>query len=367
MLLAMTTTQDATSLESSTNGATRRVSDMSGSATEKVENPFMALVDAATMLASSPSKTEVEPGTKADLIGRASGSQEMSSGVGSVIQGTKDDLFGDPSKKITFAEQLMDILDNPENNDVISWMPEGDSFTIVDHKKFTLNKMPKLFNIRNMSSFVRKLGRWGFNRVHEKETRNSDIFKHPHFVRGNRDLCKKKVKCIGRIVSVNQENPGAPDGANLAQGHMMDRRFAPGMGGPAFRGVPVASPPRPAHMMRPGTGPAPMYMRAIPRSPGMMGQGGPAAMNGVGQSPRMAMARRMQGVYQDDMAFEQQLIDRNLRRMAAARGMGMPSERELAIRRLLMEEQAAHEQQFLEQRFIEGRMGRMPPSMGRPS
>jgi hypothetical protein len=111
------------------------------------------------------------------------------------------------------------ILDDEANQDVLRWMPDGKAFTVVNHKKFTLDKMPKLFNIRNMSSFVRKLGRWGFSRVHEQKTGNSDIFRHECFVRGNLDLCRKKVKCIGRAVSssassVNNNTSSASNNSN---------------------------------------------------------------------------------------------------------------------------------------------------------
>ena len=63
-------------------------------------------------------------------------------------------------------------------------------------------KMAKLFNIRNLSSFVRKLVRWGFTRVVLRDMRHSDIFHHPHFVKGDRLSVKLRVKCIGRLLGV---------------------------------------------------------------------------------------------------------------------------------------------------------------------
>lgn len=135
----------------------------------------------------------------------------------SIIRGTKEDLMRNPNQKPTFAEQLYDILENEEHHDVLQWMPDGMSFTVVNHKKFTLYKMAKLFNIRNMSSFVRKLGRWGFCRVHEKQSNNSDIFKHPDFKRGERATVKRKVRCLGRLIaagSAQQEQQQMGMGAN---------------------------------------------------------------------------------------------------------------------------------------------------------
>ena len=87
-------------------------------------------------------------------------------------------------EKQTFAAQLVALLDD-DNFEFLTWMPDGKAFTIVKPKVFTKEHMPKYFSIRNMSSFVRKLTRWGFTRVHEATTMNSDIFKHPSFQRGN--------------------------------------------------------------------------------------------------------------------------------------------------------------------------------------
>lgn len=98
----------------------------------------------------------------------------------------------------SFVEQLMGLLDDDTYKDVVVWMPDGKAFTIVNPKRFTAVEMPKVFNIRNMSSFVRKLTRWGFSRVHDKATMNSDIFMHRHFQRGNKEALSQ-IKCnVGR-------------------------------------------------------------------------------------------------------------------------------------------------------------------------
>jgi hypothetical protein len=141
-----------------------------------------------------------------------------------VLLGTKEDLLLDPKLKLTFAEHLYNILEDAENHDVLQWMPHGQAFTVVNHKKFVLQKMPTLFNIRNMSSFVRKLGRWGFCRVFEKETNNSDVFKHPHFIRGARAQVRKQVKCLGRSAQKPSSANGSrqPDFVVRAVSHHQD-------------------------------------------------------------------------------------------------------------------------------------------------
>lgn len=105
-----------------------------------------------------------------------------------------------PMEKLTFAQQLMTLLDD-EASSYLKWMPDGKSFTIKNPKKFTSDQMPKLFNIRNMSSFVRKLTRWGFARHHEKETMNSDIFKHASFEKGAWERCSEIKSATRQPVS----------------------------------------------------------------------------------------------------------------------------------------------------------------------
>jgi hypothetical protein len=233
----------AQAMETNTPPEERRDSSSPHLSESSDESPFMALVDAAASLldtkkskspksmqvqAKAPLNTKMNNSVNITLVPETSSTtmehdnkakdpvtngSETSSTTGhenkakapensipQIIKGTKENLVIDGSRKQSFAEHLMAVLNDEANSEVLSWMPDGKAFTITNHKKFTMNFMPKLFNIRNMSSFVRKLCRWGFQRVHEKETRNSDIFKHPFFVRGDPALVKK-CKCVGRVTS----------------------------------------------------------------------------------------------------------------------------------------------------------------------
>ena len=101
-----------------------------------------------------------------------------------------------PGKELSFAEQLMTVLDDESYSDGLVWMPDNKSFTIINFKNFTMVEMPKLFNIRNMSSFVRKLSRLGFSRNFDKETQNSDVFKHKDFLRGVHYACCSYLEMV---------------------------------------------------------------------------------------------------------------------------------------------------------------------------
>jgi len=127
---------------------------------------------------------------------------EKESKASSVLVGTREDLLDFDRSKPCFSEQLYDILEMDEHRDVLQWMPDGKAFYIVDQKKFALRKMVVLFSIRNMSSFVRKLHRWGFNRIVSPGYANRDVFQHPDFHKGDRLRARKKVKCIGKLLAL---------------------------------------------------------------------------------------------------------------------------------------------------------------------
>jgi hypothetical protein len=144
---------------------------------------------------------DIMPSSQSDtplmaLVDAALSDSESSSSPLQATEAPNPEHKHSPMEKLSFAEQLMTVLDD-ESFTYLIWMPDGKSFTIMNPKKFISELMPKLFNIRNMSSFVRKLSRWGFNRYHEKETMNSDLFKHKDFHRGNWKLCSQ-IKCSGR-------------------------------------------------------------------------------------------------------------------------------------------------------------------------
>lgn len=89
----------------------------------------------------------------------------------------------------------MEVINDEAGQDVLRWMPCGTKFFITDYRKFVNEQMEKLFHIKHMSSFVRKLSRWGFER--EFEDGNLDIFRHPYFRRDQPTLCRSMKNVIG--------------------------------------------------------------------------------------------------------------------------------------------------------------------------
>ena len=56
---------------------------------------------------------------------------------------------------------MMEILSNEKLSDIITWLPHGRGFVILQKKRFANEVMPKYFNKKSkFTSFTRKLNRW---------------------------------------------------------------------------------------------------------------------------------------------------------------------------------------------------------------
>ena len=108
------------------------------------------------------------------------------------------------NKKKSFAETLMWLLLNDQYSQIVTFLPDETSFGIVDAKRFTDEVMPQVFGIRTFSSFVRKLHRWGFERLMEKKTHDVDVFRHALLRKGDWKSCSN-IKCVGRLSRHNHQ------------------------------------------------------------------------------------------------------------------------------------------------------------------
>jgi len=87
-----------------------------------------------------------------------------------------------------FPQKLMSILSKKEFEDIISWMPEGESFSV--HNKNSLSAVLRKCNLQEtkFDSFRRKLHRWGF-KVVKKGTKDAGAYYNKFFVRDDPTLC----------------------------------------------------------------------------------------------------------------------------------------------------------------------------------
>lgn len=79
------------------------------------------------------------------------------------------DVCGDPrisadrdcvSSRFYSVIQLIEILSKELYSDIISWLPHGKGFVILDKKRFGDEVLPKHFKQSKFTSFTRKLNRW---------------------------------------------------------------------------------------------------------------------------------------------------------------------------------------------------------------
>lgn len=111
-----------------------------------------------------------------------------------------------------FLQKLYEIVNDPNNDELIRWSENGDSFFVLNHERFAREVLGHWFKHQKFTSFVRQLNMYGFHKIPQLQQgvlRNeSDSepwhFEHPHFRRGQPDLL-----CL--IQRKKQPNQGADD------------------------------------------------------------------------------------------------------------------------------------------------------------
>jgi len=94
-----------------------------------------------------------------------------------------------PSPSSTFPAKLFKILSDPENSHIITWMPHGRSWRMLQPTLFSEKVAPKYFSHQSKySSFMRQVNGWGFKRITRGPDRNS--YYHELFIRDEPQLAR---------------------------------------------------------------------------------------------------------------------------------------------------------------------------------
>ena len=89
---------------------------------------------------------------------------------------------------------------NCNNGVIVTWLPDGRSFVIVDPDMFVSTVLrQKTFKGCEYASFVRKLHRWGFIQL----MRETNCFFHPLFQQGRIDL-RGTIQCLPHNDSIKK-------------------------------------------------------------------------------------------------------------------------------------------------------------------
>eukprot|EP00555_Chaetoceros_dichaeta_P004808 CAMPEP_0198255386 /NCGR_PEP_ID=MMETSP1447-20131203/5520_1 /TAXON_ID=420782 /ORGANISM="Chaetoceros dichaeta, Strain CCMP1751" /LENGTH=147 /DNA_ID=CAMNT_0043941745 /DNA_START=91 /DNA_END=531 /DNA_ORIENTATION=+ len=111
-----------------------------------------------------------------------------------------------PNPSSTFPAKLFKILSNQEFTDIITWMPHGRSWRVLQPKVFTEVVSTKYFSHQSKyASFMRQVNGWGFKRITRGPDRNS--YYHELFVRDNPEL----ACTMSRRGSSSSKNSGGKD------------------------------------------------------------------------------------------------------------------------------------------------------------
>ncbi|KAF2436009.1 heat shock transcription factor 2 [Tothia fuscella] len=102
---------------------------------------------------------------------------------------------GSSNNSSDFVRKLYKMLESPQDESVVRWGDQGDSFVVLENEKFTKHILPKHFKHSNFASFVRQLNKYDFHKVRHNNEENGQSpygagaweFKHPDFKANNKD------------------------------------------------------------------------------------------------------------------------------------------------------------------------------------
>ncbi len=112
----------------------------------------------------------------------------------------------------------MEMLNNENISDIISWTPDGESFTIHDKKRFSSEVLPFYFKGQiKFSSFTRRVNRWKFIMVASESSKSKSVYHHPLFKRDEIQKCsqmkpKPQKKASRRTKSPQEAKEGSTHG-----------------------------------------------------------------------------------------------------------------------------------------------------------
>jgi hypothetical protein len=89
----------------------------------------------------------------------------------------------DDSKLECFPIKLMEIINDEANSEIITWMPEGNGFVILNKARLAADVLPNVFKMTQYTSFTRRLKRWGFIIGRATQGNQTPAYHHPLFTR----------------------------------------------------------------------------------------------------------------------------------------------------------------------------------------
>lgn len=103
-------------------------------------------------------------------------------------------------RKPSFADKLHAILSNKQLANIITWLPSGKAFCVLDKDSFTKKVLPTYFREAKFESFSRRIKRWGFRKMYTTGLKQV-IYTHDLFQKDRLDLSKMMNGRAGQAAS----------------------------------------------------------------------------------------------------------------------------------------------------------------------
>jgi hypothetical protein len=124
----------------------------------------------------------------------------MSSSIGAAGPGP-----GTQGKKKAFIDATFAMVSNPAHERCVRWTADGTRLEIRNVTLFCETALPAHFKHQNLSSFVRQLNMYGFEKERHPVQAEGQVFHHEFFLRGRPDvlyrITRKTLKSGDRRVA----------------------------------------------------------------------------------------------------------------------------------------------------------------------
>ena len=131
------------------------------------------------------------------------------------------------------------LVKHESNDDVVAWLPDGKSFVIVNPELFVKQVLAPVFKHSKYASFVRKLHRWGFQRLTSGS--GTDCFHHPMFCKHRKELVKS-ISCMPRDGMIGRMDPESLELSSQGLPDLLSASPPPSLAGvEKFARIPPAS------------------------------------------------------------------------------------------------------------------------------
>eukprot|EP00985_Skeletonema_marinoi_P010378 scaffold4878_cov111-Skeletonema_marinoi.AAC.2 len=115
-----------------------------------------------------------------------------------------------------FPSKLYEMLESVDSlglSHIVSWLPNGRSFHVIDPNQFMDLVVPQFFKATKYRSFQRQLNLWGFRRIKNDQNDASWNHEHDYFIRGRPELISKITRT--RIKGVLPQAARKPHTAHM--------------------------------------------------------------------------------------------------------------------------------------------------------